>query len=168
MRDTASELTAPETGLRIEPRYQPRPARFIELHTVNDWRLKVYGLSMPGTRARPELVQAALKRADRVLPRPAVTGERYGVGFVIAHDAMATSFALIYWWQSGNELHQRCFAAPRGDPGAQARLSDPGAGCVFELGIIDFERRAWIEHALSDPRGPDLTRYLSRRLNADV
>jgi hypothetical protein len=122
---------------------------------------------MPGTSARPALVQAALKRADRVLPRPAVTGERYGVGFVIAHDAMATSFALIYWWQSGNELHQRCFAAPRGDPGAQARLSDPAAGCVFEIAIIDFERRAWIEDVLSCPR-PDLTRYLSRRLNADV
>jgi hypothetical protein len=169
MRDTVSEpglITARD--LRIEPRYVPRPARFITLHSVDDWRLKVYGLSMPGSSARPELVQAALKRADRVLPRPAVTGERYGVGFVIAHDAMTTSFALIYWWQSGNELHQRCFAAPRQDPGAQAKLVDPGAGCVFELGIIDFERRAWIDDIIGDPHGPDLTRYLSRRLNADV
>jgi hypothetical protein len=39
---------------------------------------------------------------------------------------------------------------------------------VFELGIIDFERRAWIDDIIGDPHGPDLTRYLSRRLNADV
>jgi hypothetical protein len=33
--------------------------------------------------------------------------------------------------------------------------------CVWELEIIDFERRAWLEDVL---KGADVERYLSRRL----
>lgn len=157
-----------KVAFEIEPRYQPRPVRFIRMERVGDWRLKVYGLSMPGTAARPELVEVAVQRAAEVLPRPAITDDRYGLGFVIAHDATAISIALVYWWQSGNELHQRCFVAPRDDPRAQRKLVDPAAGCVFELGIIDFERRAWVEHVLGDARGPDVAGYLARRLTGEV
>jgi hypothetical protein len=44
-------------------------------------------------------------------------------------------------------------------------LANPAAGCVWELGIIDFERRAWIEDVL---KGRDVDRYLERSINADV
>ncbi|HTE51574.1 MAG TPA: hypothetical protein VK698_12060 [Kofleriaceae bacterium] len=153
---------------RIEPRYVPRPARFIRMEEVGDWRLKVYGLAMPGLAARPELVDATMKLAADHLPRPAVTDDRYGVGFVIAHDAMVSSIAIVYWWQGGNELHQRSFVGPKDDPHAMTKIKEQAAGCVFELGIIDFERRAWIDDVLTDARGQDVDRYLSRRFNADV
>jgi hypothetical protein len=29
-------------------------------------------------------------------------------------------------------------------------------GCVWELGIVEFERRAWIEDEIGNPDGPDL------------
>ncbi len=58
--------------------------------------------------------------------------------------------------------------APHEDPTALERLPDQAAGCVWELGIIDFERRAWLEDVLANPAGPDLERYLSRRLDADI
>ena len=89
---------------------------------------------------------------------------------MIAHDAASVCFGLIYWWQSADELHQRVFtSSPLADPGNFQRLENPGAGCVWELGIIDFERRAWIEDVLANPAGRTLSRYLSRtRSNADV
>ena len=57
---------------------------------------------------------------------------------------------------------------PKDDPTKMTKLADPGAGCVYELGIIDFERRAWLDYVLSDPAGPDLDRYLGRRFDADI
>lgn len=37
------------------------------------------------------------------------------------------------------------------------------AGCIWELGIVEFERRAWISDVIGNPRGPDLESYMSRR-----
>jgi hypothetical protein len=42
------------------------------------------------------------------------------------------------------------------------------AGCVYELAIVEFERRAWIEDVIGNPDGPDLDRYLSRRFEGLV
>jgi hypothetical protein len=39
---------------------------------------------------------------------------------------------------------------------------------VWELGAIDFERRAWLEDVLANPEGPDVERYLAREYNEDV
>ena len=35
------------------------------------------------------------------------------------------------------------------------------AGCVYELAIVEFERRAWIEDVIGNPDGPDLDRYIA-------
>ena len=48
-----------------------------------------------------------------------------------------------------------------------AKLAEPGAGCVYELGVVDFERRAWLEDVLANPAGPDLDLYLGRRFDAE-
>jgi hypothetical protein len=42
------------------------------------------------------------------------------------------------------------------------------AGCVYELAIIEFERRAWIEDVIGNPEGPNLDLYLSRRFGGLV
>ena len=149
--------------------YRPRPLRFIRHQTLGDWRLKVYGIAADlGKAARPELVEATLDLAAKALPQPATAAERYGVGFVIAHDARTASIGLVYWWQDGNELHQRNHIGPLATPRAMTAIEHPAAGCVWELGIIDFERRAWLADVLANPAGPDIDLYLSRQLNADV
>jgi hypothetical protein len=154
--------------LRAEGTYKPRPLRFIGRERLGDWRLKIYSIDARGGTARPELVDATIALASSVLPRPAVDDQRYGIGFAIAHDAATVCFGLVYWWQSQNELHQRVHMSPRDNPRALAKIADPAAGCVWEMGIIDFERRAWLEDVLANPRGPDLERYLSRELDTEV
>ena len=42
------------------------------------------------------------------------------------------------------------------------------AGCVYELAIVEFERRAWIEDVIGNPDGPDVERYLGRRFGGLV
>ncbi len=153
---------------RLGDPYQPRPVRFIRLEQRGDWRLKVYGIATPGRTPRAEFVAAAMDVAPVALPAPAVSDERYGVGIVVAHDSATWCFALFYWWQSANELHQRVYAAPLAAPRTLTQLANPGAGCVWELSVVDFERRAWLEDVLANPSGPDIDRYLTRRFDADV
>ena len=40
--------------------------------------------------------------------------------------------------------------------------------CVWDLAVIGFEREAWLEAVLSNPRGPDVEAYLARRLSGEV
>jgi hypothetical protein len=170
---SAGRLPAqPAMAVSAPPRmgdpYRPRPVRFIRLDRRGDWRLKVYGIATPGRTPRAAFVDAATDLAGIALPDPAVSDERYGVGVVTAHDSATYCFALLYWWQSANELHQRVYAAPLDNPRALTKVTDPGAGCVWELSVVDFERRAWMEDVLANPNGPDIDRYLTRQFNADV
>ena len=159
----ASQPAGSGPAPKLGDAYRPRPLRFIRRQDLGDWRLKVYGIAMPGKSPRPELVEATLARAEKVLPE--IGPDRPGIGFVIAHDAAAIGIALIYWWAAANELHQRVFTSPIEKPTALEPVPHPAAGCVWELGIIDFERRAWIEDVL---KNGDIELYLSRELRTEV
>lgn len=162
--------TTPPPGLAVLTRrpYRPRSLRFIRRQDLGEWRMKVYAIAADVARgARPELIEATVDLARRVLPQPALGEETTGIGFVIAHDAAAASIGIVYWWQSVNELHQRSFIGPLDSPRQMQQIVHPGAGCVYELGIVDFERRAWLDDVLADPAGADLDRYLGRRYDAD-
>lgn len=156
--------------------YRPRPIRFLALQQTAGWRLKVYGITARGEHPRTRLVEAARVLAPTVLPSPAVHEggadpydlERYGVGFVILHDAADYAFALYHWWAGRNEIHQRVFSA------LHSRLPElhphptPAIGCVWDLAITDFERRSWLRHMLAGEAAPDLEAYLEDRFEDDV
>jgi hypothetical protein len=72
--------------------------------------------------------------------------------------------ALVYWWAEENEVHRHAYAAPLPLTSADelVALTDTGMACVWELEVIDFERRAWLEDVLI---GEDLPAYLERALD---
>lgn len=140
--------------------YTPRLAQFISDEEIGDWRLKLYGLADPEKGVRRELLEKTREHAVSCLPE-----QGYGAGFAIAHDA-AYPIALVYWWQGINELHQRSFVGEEID--ALEPVEFTPAGCVYELAIVEFERRAWIDDVIGNPVGPDVERYLSRRFGGMV
>jgi hypothetical protein len=152
----------------FEAPYEPRHVRFVRREDVGGWQLKLYGIALNGTEPDPGFVEATKDLTSSVLPQPPVSDDRYGVAFATAHDARSAYIALIYWWQSENELHQRIYVSPKADPISFQPVENQPAGCVWELAIVDFERRAWIEDVLASPSGPNLERYLERRLDEDV
>jgi hypothetical protein len=159
-------MTALTTAL--EAAYKPRHVRFVRREAVDGWQLKLYGIALNGKEPDADFVEATRDLAASVLPQPPETDDRYGVGFATAHDATSLYIALIYWWQSENELHQRIFVSPKAEPISFRQVENQPAGCVWELAIVDFERRAWIEDVLATPGEPDVERYLGRHLDADV
>jgi hypothetical protein len=134
--------------------YRPRSIRYIGREDLGDWRLKVYGIGTHAGDARPEFVAATLDAAREALP------EGGGEGFVIAHDAQTAGLGLVYWWANENEIHARFFASPLDDPSAFAPVDGTGLACVWEMEVLDFERRAWLEHVL---KNDDVDGYLAMR-----
>jgi len=126
--------------------YEPRRIAFLG----REGRVKHYGIG----DARPALAEATRRVAADAIPAGAP-------GFTIAHDAAGAALAIVYWWANGNEIHARYFAAPTEVTGALAPLHDTGMACVWELEVIDFERRAWLRDVLEDG---DLDAYLGRAL----
>jgi hypothetical protein len=134
--------------------YRARSIRFIRRETLGDWEMKVYGIGTHAADARPEFVAATLDAAREALP------DGGGAGFVIAHDAASAGLSLVYWWANENEIHGRFFASPLEDPSAYVPYDGTGLSCVWEMEVMDFERRAWLEDVLK--RG-DVDAYLARR-----
>ena len=156
------DTTNNSTPTTLAP-YVRRTIKFRGLEVYGAWTLKVYGIAPCGQQVRATLVEATLNLLPTALPRDPSACGRSGVGIVIVHDAPASGFGLIYWWENGNELHQRVYAAPCGNPRTLQAVENPPAGCVWELEVLDFERRAWLSNVLTRSPAPDLAAYIESR-----
>lgn len=155
-------------AIRPEP-WAPRPVRFLELWEHEDWRLKVYGIAYRGDRPGQALVSAAKELAEAHLPRPASTDRRYGVGFLGVHEGRGANLVFVDWWADENELHHLPFVASHERPLALVPAGPEGPmACVWDLALVEHERRAWLHAALSGHGTPDLSRYLATRLDGVV
>ena len=157
----------------VQGPHRPRSICHLGVRELSGWQVKLYGIAWQGEQPRPELVQAATRTAAQALPSPArqLAGDgldRYGLGFCIVHDASDHCFVLCDWWAAENELHQRMFSAPLNAPDALAPHPAEAVGCVWELAVTDFERRAWLRHVLANPGGPDEAAYLHATFSGKV
>jgi len=182
---TDVDLHTVNDALRHAGPHRTRPIRFLRREHIAGWQLKLYTIATHGQTARPEFIDETLRRVPDVygswgargsgrsgptLPAGS-TGEpdpRHGIGFVTAHDATTTCIALYYWWQSFNELRLQIHVGPKRDPRAMTVWSEHAAGCVWELEIVDFERRAWLADVLANRAGPDVERYLGRHVDTEL
>jgi hypothetical protein len=130
--------------------YEARSISFLE----REDRVKHYGIARHDRAPRPALVAATREAARAAIPPGAL-------GFTITHDAVTAGLGLVYWWANENEIHARFFAAPREEPGALGPYDGTGMSCVWELEVIDFERRAYLDDVLKEG---DVEAYLERAL----
>ena len=147
--------------------YAPRAFRFVELLSIDDWRMKLYGITWKGDLPRLELLDAAKRIAAEVLPNE--TADNYKVGFVGAHDGRNACFVFVDFWGNENELFHRVYLSRSNNPDtlAPANSSDPSV-CIWDLHLQSFERKAWIKHILRKPNQPYFDGYLAERLNDEV
>ncbi len=146
--------------------YVERPIEFIEQVSSSGWQIKVYAISATSLPLPRETVSQAIKHALPQLPQPAVTEQRYGVGFLIIHQGMQRNWILLDWWEGEDIMHHKLFSSPLDDPGNITPEPDKSLiACVHELRIVTFESEAWIKTALCGDDKPGFEDYLGLRLN---
>lgn len=161
-------MGAQRGAISLRQSYRPRAIGYHGVETVAGWTMKLYGISAHTSAPRAALLNATVEISAAVLPSPPQTGDRYGVGFAIAHDAADYCFALVNWWSGENEVHQRLLSAPLDRPAALRPHQSAAIGCVWELEVTDFERRAWMQHVLANPNGPDVEAYLTSHFEGRI
>ncbi|GAA1952503.1 hypothetical protein [Catenulispora subtropica] len=153
-------------------RYHPRRVRPLGLLRIDDWRVKLHALSaVPDSESDdpdPAAHDGASRAAAEALPRPGVGGGRYGVGFVIVHRTLSNYSYVVGWWSYGCLLSTAAYSAPFSEPADIARCPARQAGCVWELAVIDHERRAWTRTMLRARASGDVDAYLAAVLTGKV
>lgn len=145
--------------------YAARTVRFLGLWEHGGWRMKVYGISLGPAPPANRLVASAMDAARTVLGQPAVTSTRYGIGYIGIHEGRGENLVFVDWWGNENEIFHHVFIS---SPEAPDRLQNVTDGsriaCVWDLAVIEFERRAWIQSVLARPEAPGFEEYLRIRL----
>jgi len=148
---------------RLAHAYHQRRCEFVSEERLGDWRLKLYALARPEQGVRRKLIETTRELAAESLPD--ADEAHHGAAFAIAHDAR-WPIALVYWWEGENELHSAIYAGS--EPTDLSPAGPTAMGCVWELGVVEFERRAWIEAVIGNPDGPDIDAYMARRFEGLV
>jgi hypothetical protein len=155
--------------MRLTEPYAPRAVSRLGIREHAGWRMKVYGIAYGVDFPEQVLIDAAVEVALGRLPLPAVTADRYGVGFLGVHQGRGENFAWVDWWARENELHHHVWFSAQESPAAlRAWRPDDPIACAWDLSVIAFERASWVRHVLARPDAPDLDGYLAEQLHGQV
>jgi hypothetical protein len=160
----SSSIASPSTDWAP---YAPR--LFADLGTWSErhWTFKVYGIHHDISRDKAALIDAPILRSAQMHVRGLLdevdsVGPHHNVGFVILHQGKRANWLLTHWWIHQDICCHLVSSSPVADPVSFARVAGPLMACVWELVVIDFERRAWISAALRTK--PEFHEYLDERL----
>jgi hypothetical protein len=90
-------------------------------------------------------------------------GHHQHTGFVVLHQGVTENWLLTLWWAYGNVCCHAVSHSRLDAPDQFTRVDSPIMACVWELVVIDFERRAWVDTMLRRD-GAGRSAYLERRL----
>jgi hypothetical protein len=148
--------------------YIMRPTKFIDQIDSEGWRIKVYGISAKSLPLPKEVVSEGMKIALSHLPQPALSEQRYGVGFLIIHHGTMRNWYLLDWWEKEDIIHHKLFSSPLEKPSSISAEPDKSLiACVHELRVITFESEAWIKTVLGRNGKPSFEKYLKLRFKSD-
>jgi hypothetical protein len=126
-------------------KYKKREITFFEVLKIRGWNIKVYGINLDN---KPD--ENIMNYLQNMLPIPALTEFRYGMGFLIIHKGVVGNWFLLNWWGYEDIVHQKIFKSPIEDFNDIKPIDDDSIlACVHELDIYNFESNAWKRHVLS-------------------
>ncbi|MFC0627181.1 hypothetical protein [Kribbella deserti] len=132
--------------------YRPRLTRALGVVERGQWVLKATGIT-----ATEELPSAAEVEAVSELVAGLTPG---GIGYLIVHKGAEALWVLVGRWEL-DILYQRLFRATLGTTEFEEIPGGGPTACVWELAVIDQERRSWVRHVLSYPEQPRYEDYLA-------
>lgn len=163
------------TALRAFASYSPRQVRFERIERRAEWSLKVYRMSAgkisDGPSAAAVLhagVETALAHLLSPRRRAHVGGiewgevPEHGVGFVQIHEGRDGVYTVLDVWFGEAMLRHAVWIASLAAPTEFQSAEATGLGvCVWELAVLEHERRAWLRHVLTPEGRGDIEGYLA-------
>lgn len=149
--------------------YKPRKIEFHHLETVNNWKIKVYSITFKNKFSADKVLANAIANLPKWLEGTKLLGlETYKIAFLIVHEGRDGVWTLLNWWIGENMLQSVTFYTSFDDENEFEETPQTGGmACVWELEIIDFERKMWIEYILKKVENPDFAGYLNQQLNGE-
>ncbi|WJR78655.1 hypothetical protein [Bradyrhizobium sp. NP1] len=172
--------TAPDIKAAPLQAYRHRPVRFIELwRPVDDWSLKVYGINADQARNTgatildAQLLAAAKSVIAGTLRRQEFASESiHKAGYVILHQGVLGNWLLLDWWSHHILWNQLLFRSETVKAPTFTPVTNGITGCVWEIGLMAFERDAWVRLVLQAgeavSRGEALKAYFATTFNGDI
>jgi len=146
----------------ITEHYKPRAVSDLGNWEIGSMRFKVYGILAAGRDLTKSIIADARAFAqDDVPPLVAAEGDDNGLGFIVIHPGDLGVSILVHWWIQGSVLCQHIQRTLCGSDEPMDTRSRPVIACVWELGLIDAEQRAWRETMMTGR--PDAQAYLDSR-----
>ncbi|TPW28389.1 hypothetical protein [Pararhizobium mangrovi] len=152
-----------ETAL-VDPgdRYAPREASFLRMIDTPSGTIKLNGIGCEGIDTLDAVTIDDAERTIRGSGDGSEPTDHYGAGFAILHRGEEALWLLSSWWRSGGIATEDLWRADLSSRSSRFHaVEEKVMACVWELGVIDFERRAWIETAMA---GRPIPEYLAARL----
>ena len=163
-KNSESRILGPAASLSIP--YRPRHTRLTEVRSVNDWKLKIYQITLDGEPISSEIVEAAMKCVEERSIWPTTLEHQYG--FVILHQGHEAVWVLNHVWVN-DILRQFVFFASNDDPTRfDVCLMPGGNACVWDLEVTKHERDAWVKHVMTNPPMAQFDEYLNESLEIEL
>ena len=166
-------MTALEhAGVHPDYRHADKIAQAEPGLALGDTTLKWYDVAQDEAPV-PLAVRAVARRSLRDACRTGELGALGELGFVILHRCGEDFyFLLVCTWRNENELWETVWAKD-GDKDSLFRPwptdeSHHPTFCVWELGVVCHERRAWTEYLLSERDAPARAAYLRATFDGSV
>jgi hypothetical protein len=156
--------------MNISTAYKTRPIRFLEIYTLQDWKIKIYSISVRLTLVDAQNIENAKQLLHVWLQDSEIYPlETYKIATLILHEGKEGCFAIINWWISENMLQQFVYLAKNEQPAEFKLYSNNGIfTCVWEMEVLWFEKNAWVKNILMKVDKPDVEAYLDEHLNVDI
>lgn len=151
--------------------HKPRPVGFKGVVEHDGWQVKTYLIDATDGAGSDAVFAAA--RATALPALAQAEGEILGLSshrlaILTLHRGTLANWLLLNWWVGGSILRQKLFRSETATPFDFADISDAGlVACVWEFGVLDFERRAWMATMMA-AEGPRPALYLAQRLSGTV
>ncbi|MEE9432011.1 MAG: hypothetical protein V3V16_13265 [Melioribacteraceae bacterium] len=141
--------------------YKSRKIEFQKLVTIVDWQIKIYSITNKKVFSSHQVIESVLKTIPKWFPQKPML-QNYKIGFLIVHEGREGVWLLFNWWQDGEMIETKVYFSDYEEP-TQIKvtpLKSHSIVCVWELEVIIYERKVWIEHVLLHANNPDFEKYL--------
>lgn len=149
--------------------YQPRLIEFHSVTNVNTWNIKLYTITFQDRFTSEIVLENAINKLPEWLKKTKTLGlETYKAGFLIVHEGRDGFWILFNWWTGENMLQSVTFYTSFDDTNQfEETPKEGGMFCIWELEVVDFERKMWIEYILKKAENPDFEAYLNETLSGN-